>query len=117
MPSILDATTTQTSWKLILNVNTRWNSTFNIIKRALCLRNIIDAYINKEVRDWKAHYNQATKDGIKPYPQNGKKKPSIVADALSNNNWKILKEYMHILEPLKEVIMILEGKAQHSKLI
>ena len=44
----LDGSTTQTTWKLILNVNTRWNSTFDIIKRALHLIAVIDAFIKKE---------------------------------------------------------------------
>ena len=77
---------------------------------------VINAFIKKEQQDWEAYYNRATKNGIKPYPKNSKKKPLIINDALSKEEWQILKEYMQILAPLKEVTKTLEGKAYNGKL-
>ena len=76
----------------------------------------INAFIKKEQRDQEAHYNQATKNGTKPYPKNGKKKPLIINNALGKEEWQILKEYMQILALLKEVTKTLEGKAYNGKL-
>jgi hypothetical protein len=86
MLSTLDGIATQISWKLILNVNIRWNSTFKMIKRAICLYNIINAFIKKEAQDWEAYYNRVTRNGTKPYPRKGKKKPLIINNALSNKD-------------------------------
>lgn len=87
-----------------------------MIERALHLMAAIDAFIKKEQRDQEAHYNQATKNGTKPYPKKGKKKPSIIDDALGKEGWQVLKEYIQILAPLKEVTKTLEGKAYNGKL-
>ena len=116
MPSALNGTVTQDSWKLVLNIDTRWNSIFLMIECAIYLKVAIDAFIEKEVKDWEAYYNWVTKNGSKPYPKKGRKQPLIVADALSKEDWQILTEYMQILEPLKECTKELEGRAENGEL-
>jgi hypothetical protein len=51
MPSAIKGSTTQTSWKLILNIDTRWNSTYDMIDRAIHLISAINAFIKKEERE------------------------------------------------------------------
>ena len=54
----------------------------------------INTFIKKKKREWEAHYKHTIKDGMKPYPAKGKKKPLIIDNALSCKNWDILKEYI-----------------------
>jgi hypothetical protein len=82
-----------------------------MIDRAIHLMLAINAFIEKEKREWEAHYKRAIKDGMKPYPAKGKKKLSIIDNALSCEDWDMLKEYMQILKPLKETTELLEGRA------
>ena len=76
----------------------------------------IDAFIKKEQQDWEAYYNQTIKNSTKPYPKNSKKKPSIINNALGKEEQQILKKYMQILAPLKEVTKTLKDKAYNGKL-
>lgn len=71
----------------------------------------INAFIKKEKQEQEAYYKRIIKDGTKPYPAKGKKKPLIIDNALSRKDWDILKEYIRILKPLKETTKLLEGRA------
>ena len=77
----------------------------------------INTFIEKEKREWEAHYKRAIKDGTKPYPAKGKKKLLIINNTLSCKNWDALKKYIQILKPLKETTELLKGRAAQGKLL
>jgi hypothetical protein len=79
------------TYELIRDNKTRWNSTYDMIERAVKLRNTIDAYIQTQLQN--------------------DPKSSIRHDQLSALDWTNLTEYLSILQPFKVATKSLEGRA------
>jgi hypothetical protein len=83
---------------LVADVVTRWNSTSEMIDRALLLKQSIDDYSSKIIGEWHQHKRNGTP-------------PSLVDDALTTDDWLCLTEYRGILKPLHDATKALEGHA------
>ena len=85
-------------YQLVVNGGIRWNSTYDMIKRALELREAIE------------QYQQAFK--------NDEDEP-LIDDWLTNDDWLELKELLELLQPLKECSLFVQsadGELKHGAL-
>ncbi|XP_057518393.1 zinc finger BED domain-containing protein RICESLEEPER 3-like [Amaranthus tricolor] len=73
----------QSKGKLVLDVSTRWNSTYDMIHRALEVKDAIDLYLVRE-RD-------------------------IDVDIISENEWDTLQDICDFLEPFYEITKLFSG--------
>ena len=100
--------------QLIKDNDTRWNSTFSIISRAVELHASIDAMAQHEKKQYDKYLQRLQKlnaqrsedKKIKPKPP-----PTIVDDMLNADDWDVLNQYLEILEPLKQATERLQGRA------
>ena len=75
-------------YQLVVNGGIRWNSTCDMIERAIKLRDALDLY------------QQAFKDNAEE---------SVAQDALTNNDWQELVELLALLKPLKQTSLFVQG--------
>ncbi|EKG09168.1 HAT domain-containing protein [Macrophomina phaseolina MS6] len=75
--------------RLMLNGGIRWNSTYNMIARAIRLKSAIDEYILHT--------------------------PDLREDALTADDWHELAELLRLLKPLKRSTEDLEGNPTHGR--
>ena len=102
---------TEQIYRLVHDNDTRWNSLFAMIERALKLRESIDEYIFKETAKWTEYEMRwQAKNSHRSKPPKKKKRPSILDDQLSADDWHTLTQYHRILKPLKEATMQLQGQ-------
>ncbi len=81
---------------VIQDNNTRWNSVFAMIQRALLLRDPLDLFIKRALE-------KPEKD--KPLPQE---------DELSSHNWDILSRTAELLKPFNDQTIRLQSRAPHA---
>jgi hypothetical protein len=81
-------------WKLVLDGGIRWNSTYAMIRRALELREALDAYAFK------------LRLSSDPYD-----KETFTDDLIKDEDWDVLKTIKDHLEPLFLLTKSLEGNA------
>ena len=112
-----DGKSREKTYQLIDDCNTRWNSSHDMIRRAIDLRNPIDAFLQTELSQWKNYWNNITANGTKPAPKRHRAQPKICQDILTAEDWSTLTEYLAILEPLKEASLRLEGRAGQGNLL
>ncbi|KZL65794.1 transposase-like protein [Colletotrichum incanum] len=82
---------TQSETRLLLNNDTRWNSTYLMVKRAITKKVELQAFLLA---------NQDSEEEAQRIP---------AADLLSPEDWKVLCEILHILEPFYLQTKRLEG--------
>ena len=111
-----DKASREKTYRLIDDCNTRWNSSHDMIRRAIELRNSIDAFLQKELSQWQHYWNNVTANGTKPAPKRHRTKPKICQDILTADDWGVLTECLAILEPLKEASLRLQGRAEQGNL-
>lgn len=87
-------------YKLVEDNDTRWNSMGNCIERAIYLRPAIDEFIEKELDNYHAALRR----------NKNAQQPSVIEDALSQEDWEVLTLYHNILQPIKEATSILQGQ-------
>ena len=75
-------------YQLVYNGGIRWNSTCDMIDRAIKLRNALDLY-----------QHAFREDANEP----------VVDDALTNDDWLELKELLALLQPLKQTSLFIQG--------
>ena len=112
VPAYVEGRSSATWWHLERDNETRWNSTYKMINRALHLKDAVDRFIDREASE---HY-QSTR--IASRSQNslpGTQQPSILDDTLTTEDWEILKHYQAILKPIWESTMKLEGDALQGR--
>jgi hypothetical protein len=102
----VESGTSQETFELVTDNDTRWNSTHAMIKRAVMLRNPIDTFIQQIRTEWEETLRKSRNAQKKI-----ENKPTILDDALTAEDWGVLSEYLEILTPLKEATARLEGRA------
>lgn len=85
---------TEEVYKLVRDHDTRWNSLFSMIERAVKLRAAIDEFIVKQIGKWTEYETRwQANQAHKKKPPKKKAPPSIIADQLTPDNWHILSQY------------------------
>ncbi|KPA35365.1 transposase [Fusarium langsethiae] len=105
----------KTTYDVITDNATRWNSSEAMMERGYLLRNALDSLVQAEVTEWNQYVARRTQNGIKPMPKKSRKKPAIVDDKMAAEDWSIIAEYLAILKPLKIATKRLEGRPQEGK--
>ncbi|KJZ69141.1 hypothetical protein HIM_11471 [Hirsutella minnesotensis 3608] len=106
----------QTTYDVVLDNATRWNSSEAMMERGYQLRNALDSLIQAEVTDWMEYVSRRTQNGAKPMPKRSRRKPAIIDDRMSAEDWLVIAEYLAILKPLKIATKRLEGRPKEGKL-
>ena len=112
IPAHLQGTSSAKWWNLERDNDTRWNSTYNMIERALQLKEAVERFIDQEIDDFESNERRSARSQV---TSASKKRPSIINDNLSSDDWFVLTEYKRILEPIWEATMMLEGDAVNGR--
>ncbi|KAL5592925.1 hypothetical protein FOBRF1_013233 [Fusarium oxysporum] len=105
----------KTTYDVITDNATRLNSSEAMMERGYLLRNALDSLVQAEVTEWNQYVARRTQNGIKPMPKKSRKKPAIIDDKMTAEDWSIIAEYLAILKPLKIATKRLEGRPQEGK--
>ncbi|KAL9563934.1 hypothetical protein ACKAV7_011969 [Fusarium commune] len=103
------------TYDVITDNATRWNSSEAMMDRGYQLRNPLDSLVQAEVTEWDQYVAMRTGGGTRPMPKRSRKKPAIVDDKMSSEDWAVIAEYLAILKPLKIATKRLEGRPEEGK--
>ena len=92
-------------YELIKDVETRWNSFYYSAERACYLRTAIDELLIEEDTEWR-QYCARCEQANRPIKR---RRPPILSDMLSTDDWAVITRYVQILKPLKDATVALEG--------
>lgn len=106
----------KTTYNVITDNATRWNSSEAMMERGYQLRNALDSMVQAEATEWNQYVARRTQNGMRPMPKKSRKKPAIVDDKMSAEDWSVISEYLAILKPLKVATKRLEGRPKEGKL-
>jgi hypothetical protein len=106
----------KTTYNVITDNATRWNSSEAMMERGYQLRNALDSMVQAEATEWNQYVTRRTQNGTKPMPKKSRKKPAIVDDKMSAEDWSVISEYLAILKPLKIATKRLEGRPKEGEL-
>ncbi|THX67806.1 hypothetical protein D6D08_06550 [Aureobasidium pullulans] len=90
--------------------DTRWNSVFDALRVFILVRPAVDDFYQKTMKDWQDYVNIKTDFGTKPCPEKMRKKPAILNDRITQDDWALLTQYYEILEPVWQFTQRLEGR-------
>ena len=79
------------------------------MERGYQLRNALDSMVQAEATEWNQYVARRSQNGAKPMPRRSRKKPTIVDDKMSAEDWLVIAEYLALLKPLKTATKRLEG--------
>lgn len=65
--------------------------------------------------EWNQYVSRRTRNGTKPLPKKSRKKPTIVDDKMTAEDWSVIAEYLAILKPLKIATKRLEGRPKEGR--
>ncbi|KJZ68601.1 hypothetical protein HIM_12010 [Hirsutella minnesotensis 3608] len=105
----------KTTYDVVMDNATRWNSSEAMMERGYMLRNALDSLVQAEVTEWNQYVARRTQHGAKPMPKKCRKKPTIVDDQMATEDWSVIAEYLAILKPLKIATKRLEGQPRQGK--
>ena len=105
----------RTTYDVVTDNATRWNSSEAMMERGYCLRNALDSLVQAEVTEWNQYVTRRTQNGTKMMPKKSRKKPAIVNDKMSADDWSVIAEYLAILKPLKIATKRLEGRPEEGE--
>ncbi|KAF4443574.1 transposase-like protein [Fusarium austroafricanum] len=105
----------KTTYNVVTDNATRWNSSEAMMERGYQLRNALDSLVQAEVTEWDNYVARGTQNGTKPMPKKSRTKPAIVDDKMSVEDWSVITEYLAILKPLKIATKRLEGRPKEGK--
>ncbi|KAK8007233.1 hypothetical protein PG989_001223 [Apiospora arundinis] len=77
----------KTTYDVMTDNATRWNSFEAMMERGYMLRNALDSLVQAEVTEWNQYVARRTQNGTKPMPKKGRKKPAIVDDKMAAEDW------------------------------
>jgi hypothetical protein len=100
-----------TTYQLVEDQETRWNSSYSMMERAVLLRGAIDTYMINIIKEYDDYIAKITRNNTRPLPKRHQPKPAICDSHLSTDDWSILTEYLVILKPFKMATKRLEGRA------
>lgn len=103
------------TYDVVMDNATRWNSSEAMMERGYQLRNPLDSLVQAEVTDWSQYVTARTANGTRLMPKRSRKKPAIVDDKMSGDDWAVIAEYLAILRPLKIATKRLEGRPEEGK--
>jgi hypothetical protein len=103
------------TYDVIMDNATRWNSSEAMMKRGYQLRNPLDSLVQAEITEWNQYVAMKTGNGTKLMPKKSRKKPAIVDDKMTAEDWAVIAEYLAILKPLKIATKRLEGRPEDGK--
>ncbi|KAK6823607.1 BED zinc finger domain-containing protein [Apiospora arundinis] len=87
----------KTTYDVMTDNATRWNSSEAMMERGYMLRNALDSLVQAEVTEWNQYVARRTQNGTKPMPKKGRKKPAIVDDKMAAEDWSVIAEYAQFL--------------------
>jgi hypothetical protein len=90
--------------------DTRWNSVFDALRVFIAVRPAIDDFYHKTLREWQDYENEKTDFGSKPRPEKMRKRPTVLNDFITQDDWVVLTRYYEILEPIWQFTQRLEGQ-------
>jgi hypothetical protein len=105
----------KTTYNVVTDNATRWNSSEAMMERGYQLRNALDSLVQAEVTEWNNYVARRTQNGTKPMPKKSRTKPAIVDDKMSVEDWSVITEYLAILKPLKIATKRLEGRPKEGE--
>jgi hypothetical protein len=82
---------------------------FDALRVFIHVRPAIDDFYHTTLREWQDYKNEKTDFGSKPRPKRMRKKPTILNDFSTQDDWVILTRYYEILEPVWQLTQRLEG--------
>jgi hypothetical protein len=82
---------------------------FDALRVLIHVRPAIDDFHHTTLREWQDHKNEKTDFGSKPRPERMRKKPTILNDSSTQDDWVVLTRYYEILEPVWQLTQRLEG--------
>jgi hypothetical protein len=94
-------------YELVKDVITRWLSFVDSAERALYLKPAIDELLLEEKVKYEEYCHRCTQGNRLVL----KDPPPILSDALTANDWNVIKLYCDILKPVKEAVKMLQGRA------
>ncbi|EJP61246.1 transposase-like protein [Beauveria bassiana ARSEF 2860] len=103
------------TYDVITDNATRCNSSEAMMERGYQLRNPLDSLVQAEVTEWGQYVAARTANGTRPMPKRSRKKPAIVDDKMTSEDWAVIAEYLAILKPLKIAMKRLEGRPEEGK--
>ncbi|PNP55197.1 hypothetical protein FNYG_15548 [Fusarium nygamai] len=105
----------KTTYNVVTDHATRWNSSEAMMERGYQLRNALDSLVQAEVTEWNNYVARRTQNGTKPMPKKSRTKPAIVDDKMSVEDWSVITDYLAILKPLKIATKRLEGRPKEDE--
>ncbi|KAL6405698.1 Ribonuclease H-like protein [Ilyonectria robusta] len=99
----------KTTYNVVTDNATHWNSSEAMMERGYQLRNALDSLVQAEVTEWNNYVARRTQNGTKSMPKKSRTKPAIVDDKMSAEDWSVIAEYLAILKPLKIATKRLEA--------
>jgi hypothetical protein len=94
--------------------DTWWNSMWGAIKIFVQLRPAVEDFYTRRQQLWQDYWNKITDFGQKEPPVRRRKKPAILDDFLTQDDWSILSMYDQLLDPLYHATQRLEGRGGGS---
>ncbi|OAR03118.1 hypothetical protein LLEC1_06175 [Akanthomyces lecanii] len=103
-----------TTYDVVTDNGTRWNSSEAMMERGRLLRNALDSLVQAEVTDWDQYVRRRTQNGARPMPKKSRKRPAV-DDKTPVDDWSVIAKYLAILKPLKIATKRLEGRPKAGK--
>lgn len=98
--------------ELIADNNTRWNAFYHSLERGIEQRASFVDFMEEEASKWDTFVAKWKRDHPSQHelpPSELAKRPAILDDWLSSEDWQVLVDYKNMLQPLEEATMILQG--------
>jgi hypothetical protein len=105
----------KTTYNVITDNATRWNSSEAMMERGYQLRNALDSMVQAEATEWNQYVARRTQNGTKPMLKKSRKKSAIVDDKMSAEDWSVISEYPALLKPLKTATKRLERRPKEGE--
>jgi len=102
------------TYRLVRDNDTRWNSLFEMIARAIKLRPALEEFCILQTSKWREYETRyEAQNAGKRNPRMKKQPPTILDDVLLSDDWQVLQQYYKILMPLKAATIRLQGHTGH----